>query len=333
MYIAVYRTAVERSSDSEYGLRPLEVYHTLNPHPALSPISYPNSAAPSSEQAENEAIYRQLLVQGALAVLLPTEDLENASLRTLVGDILADLILGQVIAEKVCEGWFLHEAITKVVEIIKTRIEPKASGEELHQGTRSRLEQFGLLSNKTTEDLRYSSKSRQSRSSALFWQAMQWIYLGSLFLRFILVGMFQSRRLLPRYRHISSSVSSPIRTKSPASSAAPPRPSTEVDALPRPVLAYRTFDFISTSLDLSARMPWLASSFAIAQTVLTSGAGRFGLTNSTLDRYVDQSRLSCYSCALRCGIMLLFVRSFVAFESAQHRKDCKTTCPQHRLSA
>ena len=284
MHFTVYRTAIETSSDSDYGVQPLEIYHMLNPHPALSPASDPNSAEPSPEQAQNEAVHRQLLVQGALAVLLPTEDLENASLRTLVGDIIADLILGQVVAEKVCEGWFLHEAITKIVEIVKSHIEPKASGEELHQGTRSRLEHFGLLSNKATEHLHYSSKSRQSRPSALFWQAMQWIYLGSLFLRFALVGMFQSRRLPARYRHVPSSVSSLIRTKSPATSAASPFSSKEVDPWPRSVLTYRIFDFISTLLDLSARMPWVASSFAFVQNVLTSGAGRLASTNSTLDK-------------------------------------------------
>jgi hypothetical protein len=281
---AVYRIAMEKSSENAYGLQPLQVYHTLNPHPALSPVTPSDSAEPSPEQLQGEAIYRQLLVQGALAVLLPIEDLENASLRTLVGDIIADLILGQAVAEKVCEGWFLHEAITKVAEIIKTRIEPKASGEELHQDTRSRLEQFGLLSNKATEHSHYSSKSRQWRPSALFWQSLQWIYLGSIFVRFILVGAFQSRRLPARYRHAPFNALSPIRTKSLASSAPPPLSSTVVDTWPRSVLSYRIFDLISTILDLSARMPWLASSFAFVQNMLTSGAGRLGSTNSTLDK-------------------------------------------------
>jgi hypothetical protein len=278
----VYRIAEEKSSSSAYSTQPLQIYHTLNPHPALSPVADSDSSEPSLEQVQNEAIYRQLLVQGALAILLPTEDLENASLRTLVGDIVADLIFGQAVAEKVCEGWFLHEAITRVVEIIKARIEPRASGEELHQDTRSRLEQFGLLSNKATEVSRYSSKSRQSRPSAFFWQAMQWIYMGFIFVRFILVGMFHSRRLPARYCDVRSSTSSPMRTKSPSDrSGFTPM---EARPSPRPVLTYRIFQAISTLLDLSARMPWFASSFAFVENVLTSGAGRLGSTNSTLDK-------------------------------------------------
>lgn len=285
MYAAVYKIAAERSSSSAYGTSPLQIYHALDPHPALSPVGDLNSPGPSPEQIQNEAIYRQLLVQGALAVLLPTEDLENASLRILVGDIVADLILGQAIAEKVCEGWFLHEAITKVVDIIRARLEPKASGEELHQDTRSRLEQFGLLSNKATEVPHYSSKSRQSRPSAVFWQAMQWIYIGSIFVRFILVGMFQSRRLPARSAYVPSSASSPIRTKTSSDrSTASHLTPTEDDPWPRPVLTYRLFELISTLLNLSARMPWLASSFAFLENVLSSGAGRMGSTNSTLDK-------------------------------------------------
>lgn len=277
-----YRIAAGNSSSSAYSIQPLQIYHTLNPHPALSPVADSDSSEPLLEQVQNEAIYRQLLVQGALAILLPTEDLENASLRTLVGDIVADLILGQALAEKVCEGWFLHEAITRVVEIIRARIEPKASGEELHQDTRSRLEQFGLLSNKATEVSHYSSKSRQSRPSALFWQAMQWIYMGFIFMRFILVGMFHSRRLPARYCDVRSSTSSQMRTKSSSDrSGITP---TEGRPFLRPVLTYRIFVSISTLLDLSARMPWLASSFAFVETVLSSGAGRLGSTNSTLDK-------------------------------------------------
>jgi hypothetical protein len=285
MYAAVYRIAAEKSSSSAYGASPLQVYHALDPHPALSPATDANSTEPSPEQVQNEAVYRQLLVQGALAILLPTEDLENVSLRTLVGDIVADLILGQAIAEKVCEGWFLHEAITKVVDIIRARIEPKAIGEDLHQDTRSRLEQFGLLSNRATDVSHYSSKSRQSRPSALFWQAMQWIYMGSIFVRFILVGLFQSRRLPARSVHVPGSASSPIRTKGALdrSAASPPTP-TEDDPWPRPVLSYSIFELISTLLDLSARMPWLASSFAFVENVLSSGPGRLGSTNSTLDK-------------------------------------------------
>ena len=67
------------------------------------------------DQARNEAMYRQLLVQGALAALLPTEDLENACLRTLVADVIADTILEKSIGGKVSESWFLWSMVSKAV--------------------------------------------------------------------------------------------------------------------------------------------------------------------------------------------------------------------------
>ncbi|RYZ32624.1 MAG: hypothetical protein EOP01_00570, partial [Propionibacteriaceae bacterium] len=67
----------------------------------------PTESVPSAtvEQRENESAWRQLLVQGVLAVLLPTEDLENGCLRALVAEIFAEMILGNGISGKACESW------------------------------------------------------------------------------------------------------------------------------------------------------------------------------------------------------------------------------------
>lgn len=71
---------------------PRTIYHTLHPHPALSPV--PTDMIPASvvEQRESESAWRQLLVHGVLALLLPTEDLENGCLRALVAEIFAEMI-------------------------------------------------------------------------------------------------------------------------------------------------------------------------------------------------------------------------------------------------
>ena len=86
-----------------------EIYHTLVPHPALTPV--PRETDPSTilEQARNEESWRQLLVQGVLAVLLPTEDLENGCLRALVAEIFSDMILGNGVSGKACKPWLLWE--------------------------------------------------------------------------------------------------------------------------------------------------------------------------------------------------------------------------------
>ena len=76
----------------------------------------PDDASKALEQKENEAAYRQLLVHGVLAVLLPTEDLENSCLTALVGQIFSEMIIGNGIGGKASEPWLLWEGITKTAE-------------------------------------------------------------------------------------------------------------------------------------------------------------------------------------------------------------------------
>ncbi|KAF3491648.1 uncharacterized protein GIQ15_01165 [Arthroderma uncinatum] len=114
-HIIAYRTARESSAmAADPGRRLRLVYHMLNPHPALSPVPGPGDED-AVKQQEAERVYRQLLAHGAMAVLLPTEDLQNVCLRTLVGDILADLLLGGVVGGKVAEGWFIWDAISNIL--------------------------------------------------------------------------------------------------------------------------------------------------------------------------------------------------------------------------
>jgi hypothetical protein len=257
------------------------VYHALNPHPALSPIPNLDDPEACAEQSTNETLYFQLLVQGVLAVLLPTEDLDNDCLRTLVGDGIADLILGQGVSAKACEGWFVHDAITKVAELTRARLEPKANGEEIEVEARSRLELFGLLSSKDEKEKLHSSAHHQSVLSALFWRILQYAYLLSLFVRFVVSGLSQARYLPLRTRfglspdHVTKPV---IASNSPSLSSATTSPAL------RPIVEYRVFTLISTVLDLSTRMPWLVGAFSMCQYLTTSGPGQFGRTNSLLDK-------------------------------------------------
>jgi hypothetical protein len=229
-------------------------------------------------------VYRQLLVQGALAVLLPTEDLQNSCLRTLVSDIVADVILGQSISGKVCEGWFLHETCIKIVEMIMSRIEPKAKGEKIEHDTRSRLEKYGLLSTTDGESPPHLSDNNQSLILALFWRVLQYAYLFFLFVRFVVLGLFRARSLPSRGHSLQSSPPSPIAkiggtpstpSKSWSTSPAPPQ---------RPILEYRLFSLISTLLDLSTRMPWLTGLLSLSKYGILTGTGRVRAADNLLEK-------------------------------------------------
>ena len=273
--VTAYRIShkTNRLTSTSTGLR--AVYHSIIPHPALSPVPNPSVETSVWEQSRHEAEYRQLLVQGALAVLLPTEDLENACLRTLVADVIAESILGNSIGGRACEGWFIWSGITKLVEAVKAHMEPKATGEEIEIDTRSRLEKFGLLSVERGEDTRPKKDGRRSLFTEIFWRLLQYGYLTIASIRFIVLGLVaassETRRSIWTARKVAKD-SSPI-----AKATEAPKPL-------RTILDFKVFSLISTALDLPFRMPWLSGSLSLLRYYLVKGPLKVGATDGLLDQ-------------------------------------------------
>lgn len=282
LFNIAFRTAQQRVDEGPFRSSLRKVYHTLNPHPALSPVPDPPTKEIIREQRQNEEAYRQLLAQGVLAVLLPTEDLENTCLRTLVGDILADLILGEAISGKACEGWFIWKAISGLITVAKRHGKEKISSNESERAPGSRLEKFGLVTTKAEREKDASSKRNQSQASILMWKILQYGYLAFIAVRFVIVGLFQV-------------ASSPPSTSGSRSSSTPTTPIShgkEALAWPVgggtrwPVLRYRVFGLVSQILNLSKRMPWLAGMAAFLQHMVVAGPGNLGDAGGILDRSV-----------------------------------------------
>lgn len=266
-----YRISHSFAHESALLTNPRVIYHSLYPQPALSPV--PDAATPLTvaEQSEHETQYRQLLVQSALAVLLPTEDLENACLRTLVADVLAESILGNAIGGKSSEGYFVWETITKIVTLVKTRIQPKVTGKEIEVDTRSRLEKFGLLSERS-EATGSQKDGKTSAFSTIVWLVLQYVYMLFVAIQFVIHGLIAAS-------------SGPARSASPSNRAAASSLSKSVQAhrSARPLLKFRCFSLISAILDLPLRMPWLSGSLSLLQYHLT-GVFKLGATDGILDK-------------------------------------------------
>lgn len=243
----------------------------------------PDETIPSTleEQLKNEAAYRQLLVQGVLAVLLPTEDLGNACLRTLVADVLGEMILGNGIGGKASEGWLIWEGLTKVVLTAKARIHHRAGGEQLKVDTRSRLEKFGLLSERPEQDeqdpMSAAASNKRQRSSVLveiFWRVLQYGYLAFVAMRFIVAGLIAASSPTPR------SFSTPA-----AEVTRPGGPGQAGEAVgKKPIVTFRLVGLVSTVLDLNDRMPWLSGCGALLQYHLVGGVSRVAAVDGVLDR-------------------------------------------------
>ncbi|KAJ5629231.1 hypothetical protein N7528_002888 [Penicillium herquei] len=284
-HIISYRLSKQQSYLSGLPTSHRALYHELNPHPGLSPV--PDSADPETitAQSENEAVYRRLLAHGALAVLLPTEDLENSSLRTLVGDIIADLILGKEVGGRVCEPVFFYEIITKLTVIMKDRKSPTDTSPANDIPT-NRLEKFGLLSD--DDESASPSSYSQSQAAAWMWKVLQFIYLGYVALRFIATGLFRvASNPEPVCSH-GASVSFPAATpESPKEGVA----SSVSDSLTnkRPILEYRVVSMVSQLFGVSHRMPWFSGLIALFQYLILAGPGQLGDTDGVLDRFLRET--------------------------------------------
>lgn len=251
------------------------IYHQLSPHPAMSPVPDPAQESTVTEQRENEAAYRQLVVQGALAVLLPTEELENVCVRTLIADVVGEIFLGNIIGGKACEGRFIWNNIIKTVEMIQSRQKPNATSEDHEVNRRSRLEKFGLLS-EGGQSRAADEASHQSMSSKLFWQVLQYGYLLFSILRFTIVGLVAASS---RRRRASSAPGAVQGMDAPpiTKTSEPPTISR------RPVLHFKIFSLISVLLNLPLRMPWLSGCFSLLQHQLIHGPLKVGVRDGLID--------------------------------------------------
>jgi hypothetical protein len=217
-------------------------------------------------QAENEAAYRQLLVHAFLAILLPTEDLENGCLTALVGQIFSELIIGNAVANRLSEPWLIWELL-----IIASRTAGR-------QKTTEAKDRLGQSSNPS------SDAKRRFSVHALFWAVLQWCFLAISFIRTAFAILVTSASLPPRTSHGAGTKGAtrhetgqgPIRlTSSLDADLHPPR---------TPVLAFRCWSAVSNLAEMDVRMPWLRGALSMLQWIAAMGPGRIASVDGRLDR-------------------------------------------------
>ncbi|RMZ92237.1 hypothetical protein DV736_g520, partial [Chaetothyriales sp. CBS 134916] len=277
-HIAAYRTATRPQAALAHGPNAQQIYHTLNPHPALDPDQ-------SLEQQERSAAaYRQLLVQAVLACLLPTEDLQNTALRILVTDIVADLILRQAIDDKLSDPCFLYSLVSISLHSASSAHQAKsrraAVPPAIHADGRSRLDKFGLLSTQHQSPRVSQRSSLQSSLLTHFWTVLHFVYLSLVAVRFLILGLLHARQRAVRQSFGTA-----------PGSAAPKRARVRAvnksgnDQVVHGVLDYRLFSALSTLLIMPSRMPWLLGFLAFWQHLLSATTTRPSAFSSILDRF------------------------------------------------
>lgn len=253
-----------------------EIYHSLWPQPYLSPIPSAHRPGSFAEQAENEVAYRQLLVQSVLAVLLPTEDLENDCLTSVVGQIFSELIIGGVIVKKLSEPWMIWTGLSILADVIG-RKPVKAT----HNSNRNR------------------AATRNGFSVAgVFWTLVQYMFVLTALARSLFTTITTYRTLPPRGQstaatkneHYSHSTTHRRRGEDGlqsldtstqlVSSSFQPAP----DSGKTPILTFGIWSTISNLIGMDRRMPWLLGSLSMMQWLVIAGPGHLGGFDGVVDR-------------------------------------------------
>ncbi|KAM3564050.1 hypothetical protein MY1884_000948 [Beauveria asiatica] len=268
-HIAAYRTSHDPVSQEPVAVNPRQVYHALCPLPQLSPVPQKGDQSSFEEQQENESAYRQLLVQAVLAILLPTEDLENPCLTAIVGQIFSELIVGNIVAGKASQPWLLYESIC---------IAGRVLGEKKTRATQR------MVSGRHTAPVKSKGKTERIKWSA------QAVFLT--IVHFAVV-IFSSARLLMTTLVASSSL--PLRQTAVGLS--------NDDQLGKPtkvpVLSFKVWQCLGNLIQLDTRMPWLSGFLSLVQYQAVHGPGRLKSTSARLTMRADP-KLANPNPALSC---------------------------------
>lgn len=248
-------------------MNPREVYHALCPLPQLSPVPQPGDQRSIEEQKENEAAYRQLLVQAILSILLPTEDLENPCLTAIVRQIFSELIVGNIIANKASEPWLLYESIC---------ISARVLGEKKTRATQR------MISGTHTVPVKVKGKRERIKWSAqaIFLTLVHLVVLVFSSVRLLIISLVASSSLPLRQTAVGSSgktAGSGERRRS-LDGGDDDKP-TKV-----PVLAFKAWQCAGNLIELNSRMPWLSGFLSLIQYQAVHGPGGLVSLNSPLDR-------------------------------------------------
>lgn len=241
-----------------------EIYHAMCPLPYLSPIPKLEKPGSAAKQAENEVAYQQLLVQGVLAVLLPTEDLENECLTSLVGQIVSELVISGVVVKKASEPWMIWTGLTILAEVIGRR-----------------------KSDARGRDSRRSGSSTHGATGfsipGLLWFMVHYIFAFMTLTRLFITTVASSRSLPPRHQVLlTKNDASHFEEGFGATHSSPGH--ALPDAIKTPILAFGIWPAISNLVEADRRMPWLSGGLSLVQWLVIAGPGTVAGVNGIIDR-------------------------------------------------
>ncbi|KAI2469219.1 PXA domain-containing protein [Annulohypoxylon bovei var. microspora] len=276
-HIRAYRIAKSSVARPPVEANPREIYHSLWPLPALSPV--PKSESGSAQvQASNESEYRQLLVQGVLALLLPTEDLENECLTALVGQIFSELVIGNLVVNKLSEPWLIWEILIMLTRLVRTKgaIKTSASGDitpsiNLKAGS-------GIVPSTTSKTSVHIQEA--------FWSVIQWGFVIVNSIRLMISTLMLSRALPPRSTPSFGRLAKPAFHDGDEEESYHPPAALETPSQPVkiPIADFKIWPCAGNLLEIDARMPWMSGALSMIQWGALRGPGNLAGFDGMIDR-------------------------------------------------
>jgi splicing suppressor protein 51 len=215
---------------------------------------------------ENEEAYRQLLVEAILAILLPTEDLENPCLTALVGQIFSELIIGNIIAKKASQPWLLYESICIASRVLG---EKKTRAAQRIVSTPRKQEQ-GNVTGQTK--VKWSTQ-------AIFLSLVHLAVLLFSSIRTLITTLAASSSLPPRSKAAAVATTATNKLEGQRQAYDGDSHGSKV-----PVLAFKIWQCLGNIIELDLRMPWLSGFLSLVQYQAIYGPGKLARLNGSLDR-------------------------------------------------
>lgn len=294
------RSSTQSATSQSLGADARTVYHSVHPHPALSPVPTESDPETIVAQRSNEMIWRQLLVEGLLNNLLPPEDLQNPCLKVLVNEIFAELIVGNVLCNKVSEGWFIWDVTAKAIQA------SRPSGTSVPDSPKpkksARLDQFGLLPDAAST--RKPDRAKQQRIRSIYaiiinigWEALRIVWLVYVSMRGLVLAFSNAIYLPPRSSDTKSRLqgSSGIASSPSTSFTASAEAECSADVVQDSALKQDRIAVLDMSvwqvpvhiLGLDLSMPWLIGVVSLVKHYILQGPGRVGSLDARLDRLLS----------------------------------------------
>jgi hypothetical protein len=268
-----YRAAQKAIARPPTEIDPREVYHSLCPLPLMSPVPNPADPETIARQLENEAAYRELLVQGVLSLLLPTEDIANPCLTSLVGQIFSELIIGNVIANKASQPWLIWEGLS-----ILARGRQQSDGSNTAKQKSVSFQDRVQLKGTATKEARGWSVQR------IFFLIIHWAFLLFTCIKIIFDAIAMVPYLPTRTKQDMkgdddvTGHNDGLRTPNPTVSVENPAP------VKVPVALFKAWPCIANLAEVDVRMPWLSSGLSLLQLAALRGPGGIAGRDGVVDR-------------------------------------------------